>query len=244
MSGASTPAVIGPWLRTRSGPVGGLALLVTLATAPATLSTAALTLALAAALILALRVRDDVASAPRDRVTHPERVACRPEAAAPLNRAAGALMLGVGVALIASGQIGGRGRLDAALALLGLIAALELLYARRPAAAGPLDLLVVLKYPALALLLATAPQWALAGVLGAGLLRFELADDPILGAACPPGLRLALLAAEAALLFALLPPLVAGALAVVAVAVDRLPRRPARAITVITGLELLAPAFA
>lgn len=228
--------MISAWLRARIGPVPGLAILVTLATAPTTAGQAGVTLALAAAIILALRMRDDVASAARDRQARPERISARPEAARPLNLAAATLLL------LAAAALALTGRALAAAALAGLGAALELLYARRPAAAGPTDLLVMLKYPALALLLATPAQWALAGLLGLGLLRFELADDPALAPSWPAAAPL--LIAEATLLLTLLPAALAAGLALAAVIVDRLPRRPARAITVITGLELLAPTLA
>jgi hypothetical protein len=221
------------WLRTRTEPLWGLSVLVTLATAPANWPDAARIFVVALWILLALRLRDDVASAPRDRLTHPERITCDPAASRPMNAIAFSMLGGAALWLAMTGQAWG------VAGLVGLVAVLEAIYALRGLEPGPLDLtLMMAKYPGLALVLATAPQWTLAALLGLGVVRFEVADDAGLA---PRRLTADVaVAVEVLLLVILLPVIWAAGLGLTALLVHRHPAAASRAILVVTGAEMLA----
>lgn len=174
------------YLRERAAPpmLLGAALLVLLASPPAPWPTATLRLAIATLVLLAWRVRDDLASVPHDRRHHPERLLSR----TPAIEQHALWLLWAASLLTATLALTWLSDLRAALALTLASAALELLYEARPASPSPADLITLLKYPTLAAIVALPqpPDLAALTLLTCGLLTFELHDDARLSATLQP----------------------------------------------------------
>ena len=169
---------------------GPLALFLALLGGAPSLSRVAM-VGLASLMIVAFRIRDDLADRERDAVTHPERALVRVRSTRPF-----ALAVAIGLALACLGLCRAHG-LDRGLALLGLVAAFELGY--RLELPGR-HRWVLLKYPIFVWLLADALAPTLAGLCYLGFVIYERLDDAKLRARPDADMRLAAYLFAAALL--------------------------------------------
>lgn len=160
---------------------GPLALFVGLLGGPPSLSRAAM-IGLASVLIVAFRLRDDLADRERDAVAHPERALVRAKSTRPF-----AVAVAILLALACLGLCRAYGP-ERGLALLGLAAAFELGY--RLELPGR-HRWVLLKYPLFAWLLADALAPTLAGLCYLGFVLYERLDDEQLRSRPDAELRLA-----------------------------------------------------
>lgn len=242
-------SLLADYARERMTPatVGGLAALVALASGPVSVGEGIARALLAAVAVAAWRVRDDRASVDEDRARHPTRVLAR------AGDGAAVRWLGWGLLAGATVGVGAVEGWAAALGVAAVAAGLEALYAM-PAGPGR-AVGVLLKYPLLAAILAgeavAGDAVAVAGpaLLMAGLVKFEVADDPEVRSWrwAGPAVAGAVLI-ELAALAAVLP--VGLGWVMVAVAVSgavqagiaglRAPRWPA-VVLLWTGVELFAP---
>lgn len=173
---------VGEYLRERmtAGTVGGLAVLVALASGPASVEVGVARALVAALAVGVWRVRDDLASVAWDRVEHPGRVLEGLEDRGGLGPVWWLWRVGaVGVGLVLLGWWG----VGAALGFGGVSVALVGVYERWGVGRRWVDLGVLLKYPLLAGVLA---GWEVSAVpvagwvvLAVGLVVFEVVDDVV-----------------------------------------------------------------